>query len=398
MKHPNLRLAPVLVSFLSLSLFFSSCSSDDDNSGPDTPTVTPTDIPSDDKAISNPIIIDGEENAILPNAQFSLTGSNNEITINMTGIQDPATAEWIQLFGTALETQNVWVEVDDKPKGIVVLNKSADKEKKVSVDLVFTVDNSDSMWQEADAVANGIVDWATKLSNKNLDIKFGCVGFGFYYDDNSCGGINMTDLAGISGFLNRSGITGIERTVGFVGADSLQLKEASKNYKQAHDECGAEAIRFADAQYNFRKGASRVYVNFTDEPNQPRPGNGSTYFDAVKSISVDWFSKQDQWNTSQGTIHTVYSAGNFPNEPGVNEHPWLMSEYTGGTVKFVNSSFSGVTLDDLPITDALSNSYVIRFIDNSSVTDGSHKVKITVLTEDGNVKVSRTFTDVTFGK
>jgi hypothetical protein len=53
-------------------------------------------------------------------------------------------------------------------------------------------------------------------------------------------------------------------------------------------------------------------------------------------------------------------------------------------MKFVPSSFSGVTLDDLPITGALQNSYIIRFTNVQGVLDGQpHRVHITVRSTDG---------------
>lgn len=378
MKILNLKLMLLFASVLLFSLFSVSCSSDDDNK---------SDIPSDNQADPNPEI--DKTNTFIPNAQFSTNGNSVEIEVNLTGIQHPETQEWLKLFGTTEINQNVWVEVDGQPKGIVVVNKASDPNRKLLVDLVFTVDNSDSMGQEADSVANSIVKWATKLDNKGFDIRFSCVGFGYYYNDNTTGGIDFTDLNGINAFLNREGKKGITRTVGFEGPEAERLKQASKDYKRARDECGAEAIRFADENFTFRTGANRIYVNFTDEPNQPKN---------YEEISVVFFANQENWNTVQGTIHTVYSANpNFTQAPLYREYPWLMSEYTGGTTIYAPSNFANVSLDTLPVTGAMENSYILRFNNNSQIADGQHEVKVTILSTDGKVKAEKTFKNVKFG-
>lgn len=54
----------------------------------------------------------------------------------------------------------------------------------------------------------------------------------------------------------------------------------------------------------------------------------------------------------------------------------------------VSPTFSGVTLNSLPVTGAMQNSYIIRFTNVSEFMDGqSHEVKVTILSEDGRVRV-----------
>ena len=144
------------------------------------------------------------------------------------------------------------------------------------------------------------------------------------------------------------------------------------------------AIRYADANFNFRNNANRCYVNFTDEPNQPA-GN--------RNYSVEFFSSQQNWGTAQGTVHTVYSGYNFTEQLYYNEYPWKISEYTGGTIFKTDASFSGVNLASLPITGALQNSYIIRFHNiGYLVGDGKvHLVKITILSRDRVVRAERVY-------
>ena len=58
----------------------------------------------------------------------------------------------------------------------------------------------------------------------------------------------------------------------------------------------------------------------------------------------------------------------------------------------VSATFSGVTLNSLPVTGAMQNSYIIRFTNVSEFMDGqSHEVKVTILSEDGRVRAEKIF-------
>lgn len=330
-----------------------------------------TGIPADSKAEANPEIV-GDHTATIPNVQLST--SDGVVTMDMTGIQDLINGGWLDLYGTGLDNQNIWVEVDGVPKGILVINNDENNGSvsKRMVDLVFCVDNSGSMSEEANKLATEIVAWATKLAQQNLDIQFACVGYGNINGVN--GAINFTDIAGISNFFNYS--SGTTRTMHFAGSDAQTLQSLANQYRNCSGECGAEAIHFADDNFSFRSGANRIYVNFTDEPNQP----GS-----YTENSVEYFKNQLNWDTTKGTIHTVYSNGRSTT---YSEAPWLMSEYTGGTTLFTSSSFT-VSLDDLPVTGAMANSYVIKFRDPGNVTGGTHTIKITI--KDGEIQAERVF-------
>ena len=116
-------------------------------------------IPSDSQATPNPSV--PSPNANIPNIQTTLesTGGEAIIRIDMTGISD-SDFNWLRLYGTGHAEQNVWVEVDGIAKGILVINNEDDQSSSVKVDLVFTIDNSGSMSEEADAVARDIKSWA----------------------------------------------------------------------------------------------------------------------------------------------------------------------------------------------------------------------------------------------
>lgn len=354
------------------ALAFTACSDDDG------PQILVSDIPSDDIAEANPELVD-IQNATIPNVQYSTLNEEGHavMRLDMTGIQNPDTKEWIRLLGTSEADQNVWLELDGKPKGIKVFNTIDNVDRTVPVDLVFLVDNSGSMSEEADAVARDIVAWARQLASSGIDIRFGCVG----YDGEITGAIDITTVEDLDAYLTGRGNRGTRRTVGFSGENASDLSANTNSYRTGGGsscECGMAALRFASDNFTFRRRANRVYVNFTDEPNQPA---GKPQF-SVESLKTDW-------DTSLGTVHTVFSASQNSDSGEKNA---LMSQYTGGTVIYTNSHFTGVTLSDLPVSDAMMNSYIIRFTNIDELLDNqSHHVKVTVQTPAGDVRAEKEF-------
>jgi hypothetical protein len=335
----------------------------------------------------------GDPNVPIPNPNVTPdvdSYGNYIVTMNLTGIQDPNTGEWIDLYGTGLSKQNVWVEVDHSPEGILVTNLD-ENTSTVKNDIAFIVDNSGSMSEEADAVAKGIINWASMLTNKGLDVKFAVVG----YDVNGAvsGALNLTTVSTLNSYLSRS--TGTQRTVGFAGSDASTLKSKASSYTGVTDECGALAIKYANDVVNYRAGANRIYINFTDEPNQP---NGKSIY------SVEWFKSQSNWPVQNGTVHTVWSAGTpystyYSSYDKVNycEDPFKISDYTGGTKMSVKADASDLNLNQLTVSGAMTHAYTIRFMIPASYLDGrAHIVRIVVIANNGTVRGQLSF-QVTFG-
>ena len=74
------------------------------------------------------------------------------------------------------------------------------------------------------------------------------------------------------------------------------------------------------------------------------------------------------------------------------EEPWKMSEYTGGSYIFTDKAFTNVSLNDLPVTGAMQNTYTIRIGNIEKYLDGkSHTLKITIKTPDGRLQGEREF-------
>lgn len=154
-------------------------------------------------------------------AEFSQHPDNpRRIKVNFLGLVDPATSETISLVAN----QNIFLSEGDsrRQKGLKVTQSRV--ENQLPVDLVFVIDNSGSMGEEADGVTSKITDFATQLAQSGLDVRFAALGaFG---DVN--GAVNFTDAGGLKMHLSRA--SGTSRTEGFTGADGKDLEEKAKTF------------------------------------------------------------------------------------------------------------------------------------------------------------------------
>jgi hypothetical protein len=342
-----------------VALMFTFCS--EESTEPENPN---SDIPSDPQNVPVPT---PTNNNILPAATFEKTGGNeNRIRVNLLGLFDPNTLQPLDIIANySSGNHNFYLQEDSILKGVMVTKVSSGNVLKT--DIVFTVDVSGSMGQEADSVAASIIEFANFLSNSGLDAVFGLVG----YYGNVRGAINFTNSAALSNFLNRS--TGTSRARGFAGADSAALETAAQTFASDHgssSEDGVVGIYFADSLFSWRPGSQRIFINFTDEPTQP----GGIF----------------QWSTGficpymlgKATIHTVFSADTNRTWTDLfSERPWAMSQCTGGTVKFTDSQATGLDLTTLPVSGALANSYLVEFV--TTTPGDTHTVIITI--KEGNV-------------
>lgn len=345
--------------------------------------VDTTGIPDDSQAQPNPEV--GTATTTIPNIQTSITNEDGTIVvrIDMTGVKNSTDLDWLKLYGTGLSNQNVWVEIDGKPKGIDVINLGEQTQRTVMTDIVFIVDNSGSMNQEADKIANDILAWSKVLASSNIDAQFGVVG----YDGRITGALNMTDIDGLDTFLDY--YYGTYRTAHFGGPDAADLQAKAPNYfvNSYVDECGVAAIEYADEYFNFRTGSNRIYINFTDEPNYPC---------GQDKYSVKFFEDQTNWAPAQGTVHTIYSSSKYDyTRWNWEESPWYISDYTGGTTQFIRYDASDLDLTKILVTQAMQNSYIIRLKDvGDLINDGlTHEVHVTILSAEGDnqVRAEKTF-------
>ena len=395
-----------LVSFASMG-FLASCSNDDSSEKKETSKYG---VPIDDLAGAAPTVT--ANNVTIPNfsAPSVEEGINGAIgNITFTGIKG-IDGEFLSLAGTGESGQNIWMTIDNVAKSLVIVNAddvaaSRRAAKKGMADIVFLVDNSGSMDEEADALAEQVLEWAQSLSEV-VDCKFGCVGYG----DNSYGidgGMDLADITELNDFLNRSNVWGTYRTYDFYGANAKKLENLALSetqyYNGSYNECGALALHFADEQFSWREGSNRIYINFTDEPNQPNE---------LSKWSVETLNAANtqlyNWNAAKGTVHSVYSEDDqadyeeggwyydYNKEyPYLYEKPWAMSDYTGGITLFTDRYFTNFKLDDIEVTGAILSSYILRFNITDDLRSGSHTITITVKDKNGSM-ATKTFPNVVF--
>lgn len=178
------------------------------------PSTSDDDIPAD-PASAAPAT---SANNLTPSAEFAHIGRNpNRVRINLLGMIDPTTNQPV-----VLSDATVTVVENGVVQGIKVTQSRT--ENALPTDIVFVVDNSGSMNEEADGVANGIQAFAEKLSKNGIDAKFGVLG---YWGDVR-GALNLSDFTTLNDYLNRG--KGYERTMGFGGSDSSTLEARAKDF------------------------------------------------------------------------------------------------------------------------------------------------------------------------
>lgn len=342
----------------------------------DTTETTPepqTSIPPDPSGITVPT---PTKNNALPTATFTLNGTR--MKINLQGLLDPSTNQPIQFNYNTSNPQgsNIFVEENGVVKGLLV-NKVGSGNV-LTADVVFTVDNSGSMDQEADSIAKSIIEFANFLQSSGLDVKFAVVG----YFGNVNGAINFSSAAAIENYLNRPSISGTNRTVGFSGPDSAALDNKANSFAPGvYGENGVVGVLFADSNFTWRSGAQRVIINFTDESTQP---DNNLFWNTARMCNL---------MSGRATIHTVYSgpADTSMHSGGswglYDERPWEMSICSGGSVKFIPQNATGLDLKNLPVAGTLTNSYLVEY---NSAASGTLTVKITIFTPTADG--SKTFT------
>lgn len=398
MKRINLFCC--LLAFAGLTIF-TACSSDDDEKPKKVESLTG--IPTDAEAGEAPEVTAENKTFTMPASISPIEVDPNNKNIgrfSMAGIN--ANGEWLELHGTNAENQNVWLEINGIQKGVKIINGDEVTTRavaKAKADVVFLVDNSGSMDQEADKVAEEIIRWSQKLS-ETMDVQFGCVGID-HCDVN--GALNITDVNTLSEYLNSNehyGYHGIYRTQHFgenmvtPPSDYETLKEKAREYDTAGGECGGIMLHFADENFSFRDGSNRFYVYFTDEGNQP--GNDARW----SVLSVNPESEYYNWNSSKGVIYTVFSEKDDNLEDWTDwlyyENPYLFSTYTGGETLSTSGDFA-ISLDELPVTGAITQSFIFTFnITEDLKAGGEYDIVITIYYPDGSVVSQQKYENVKF--
>lgn len=335
---------------------------------------------------------------LIPNPAIEADG--DIITLSLSGIMDPKNSNNFIAFKGTGTGQNIWIEEDGKNKGILLESASLKSGKAYIADIVFLVDNSGSMYQEADTIASQINAFASFLRDNGIDLRVGVVG----YDESGevVGALNLTTTDKLKKYLTY--YSGTTRTKHFAGSDSASLVANATSFCSTYygSENPIPSALFADKYFTWRSGTSRTYISFTDEPGQP--STSSPVFKLADFKST--------WNYTKGTIHTVFSLDSYdwntsvtPATPDTsyanyywnetsNYRPWRLSELTGGTIMFIHSDGSDFNLKNINATKALAESFVIKF--KSGNASGSHNLKIVVKNSTGTSDGFRLLPNVTY--
>jgi hypothetical protein len=132
-----------------------------------------------------------------PSVRFSKTGNGNGVRAMVLGIIDPATSKPIDLK----PGETLTISEDGKDVPLTVVPRDTTK-KDMPIDLVFVVDNSGSMGEEADGVASKIVAFAKLLQSSGLDSRFAVVG----QNGKVTGAIDFDSDQPMEAYLTRKGV------------------------------------------------------------------------------------------------------------------------------------------------------------------------------------------------
>ena len=142
---------------LTASFVFVSCSKDDE--------VNETALGiNDDQASEPPVVTINTVNIPNMSAPYIEEGSNGNVgNISFTGIKG-TDGQYINLVGTdGGANQNIWLTIDNIQKAIKIVNAGRGNSMPAA-DVVFLIDDSGSMGEEADSVAKQVVAWSKVLA------------------------------------------------------------------------------------------------------------------------------------------------------------------------------------------------------------------------------------------
>ena len=116
-------------------------------------------------------------------------------------------------------------------------------------------------------------------------------------------------------------------------------------------------------------------------------------------MSVKEDSEHYNWDASRGVIYTVYSSYDDPHKYQnwlYDEDPTLFSTYTGGQILKTTGDFN-ISLSELPVTGAITQSFIIQFNITPDLTvGGTYDVTIIIYSPDGTIKSQYTYKGIKF--
>ena len=295
---------------------------------------------------------------IRPAARFKKT-ADGKIHTTVLGVIDPATSQPI-----ALEPGTTLVILEDGKEVPLTVVPRDDNAEKVAIDVVFDVDNSGSMGQEADSIAEKIIAFAQLLAKSGLDARFGVVG----QNGNITGAFNLGSADAMEAYLAKE--KGVQRTMHFGDDAKLSTLGQATRAKYPSAENGISGIQFANANFSWRPEAQRIFINFTDEPTQPNKSR-SPWSTTEATCSA--------WTPTSGNVHLVWSGSSLSSARWTkdrDENPAELSKCTGGVVMSVRSDAKDLDLTTLPMTEALRSSVIVEY--ESADPEAQHDVVVVV--------------------
>lgn len=328
-----------LIILFAISIFvFNSCR--ENTTETQLPEIPPDPAGSVPQVVKNNVVPSGRFYTVeLERRRLNLSG----IVINNYGID---------LYGTGDPDQNIWLEIDDVNKGILV--KRVSSQNRLKADIVFCVDVSGSMNDAiVDSIANTIASFSNYIYRYGIDARFGGVGF-----VGDIRGVKFLtdDVANFKTWVKTKRFIDTSTQVLFPEFGSSSLNENP-----------VSAIRYADSLFNWRLDAQKVFVVFTDVPVKPS---------SREDWSVNWVRNNLR---GKGIIHVVFAndTSKFTNlwsTPNLsNQNPKDLAAVTGGTYRIFPDGYN-LNLLYLPLVESLIYSHSIDFLTGA----GKKKIKVIV--------------------
>lgn len=232
-------------------------------------------------------------------------------------------------------------------------------EGNLGVDLVFVQDLSGSMSSAITGVRNSVLQFATTLRDRGLNVRIGSVGFSgpgtitTHANQGSCERIGpVQDLASPETFRAHVAATWVATG----GCDS--------------PENALEAIEYAHRQLTWRNGATRVYVLITDVSVH----TAATRCNALGACTDQTLESIVGLVGSTATIHVVAPSSATQRTTDGGLDPYLLAERTGGARLALSSTLN---LNTLGIADRVADIVRLTFASGSG-DPAHHRIRVRV--------------------
>ncbi len=210
-----------------------------------------------------------------------------------------------------------------------------------AVDVVFLMDNSGSMSDEENAVANNVRNFTSNLEQCGVDYALGLIRFGA---------------------LENGGEPIIENNGQLVSDCNYFINNLwGKNVTDGGFEPGWDAIVAALQNVNFRPGALKVLILITDETPHDDGNTGQyAYSDALNALS------------NSGAL--LFAMINL-SEPHAYDDYGTLAVTTGGKYYYISDPMDDILND---ISNAVMGNYIIRYKTQDTLSEGLREVILTV--------------------